>query len=513
MTRTTRCLCALLFVILCGQGLVARAQPVVAQATGSEHAGRLVLHFAALPDYRLSVEGRLRVLRFSTPLETADDLAPLAARLSDWVSSLWSAYDTLSLELRPGVRMSVRAGDRSLVLEFTRETAAEGTRTDALERARGMLWLESGQAWRARDHFAALAERFPRKVTAWLDLAVAEERLGRWRRALRALERARALAPDDVTVARARTRLARAHGSRVRAGLAGLGVGDDERYGIARLRARLATASGWRMEVDERVLEADLDLAVRRPDGSARGYRGRRHELAVHAGQAWDRVVQRFSLFGGTGRPGAGWRLEVPGDAGRTRLALEYRRPWYEALEAIAAGGARDRVLLEHRRELQQPRLALRLALSSNRYGIGDRDTAARGLRAEAGLRHHFSSDGLGLSLGYAFDGERISDRALGVDGGGNRFVLLPLENRAQHTFDLAWNGRLRGGAGIGIQAGIDLDPARDARAPFGRLHIDSDMTRAFRFGLEAYTGLSSYRGDEKRFLYLGGYLRWSIGS
>lgn len=508
MTPELHFLRCLTMMILLSHHALLYAESVQVMVETTDKGARLILGFGSPPDFQVQSENHTWVLKFSRPLKTRD-LTPIARRLEPWVNSLWSSYDALSLTLRPDAEIEIQAQGERLMIDFRKIMKPIRTTPDQnylLDRARGLLLLETGQVWQARDHFHALAEYHPGITQAWMDLAGTEERTGRWRQALSAYEQALILEPDSKNAQSAYRRLRDAYGNTVKLGLAGLEVGDDESYRIVSLAARLLNTKRGLMALDYRLLDADLDLAVRRPSGQVKNYTGRRHDLALHYEQSWKRHQQRISLFAGAAEPGLGWKATGFGDRRRTLLAVEFRRPWYQALEAIAAGGSRDRILLQHIRYWLQG-LEVQISASGNRYAIGEESSAARSLRARFRLRHHFTR-WTNWSLGYAFDGERVSDYALAMDSDKNSFRILPLENRSQHTMNVSWGKYIPNKFTLSLQAGFEYDRGRDASAPFGRLDLSGNTWTNLRAGLEMYSGLSSYRGEEKQYGYLGTYLR-----
>ena len=508
MTPRLHLLRCLTLMILVPYHALLYAESVQVMVESSDKGARLILDFETPPDFQIQSENHTRVLQFSRPLKTGD-ISTVARQLAPWVSSLWPSYDALSLTLRPGAEIEVQTQGVRLTIAFRKlkkPIQATPDQSYLLDRARGLLFLKAGQVWQARDHFHTLSEQYPGITQAWLDLAGAEERVGRWRPALNAYEQAMLLEPSSTGAQNAYRRLRDAYGNTAKLGLAGLGVGDDESYRIVTLAARLLNTKRGLMALDYRLLDADLDLAVRRPSGQVKNYTGQRHDLALHYEQSWKRHQQRFSIFSGTGKPGMGWEVTGFGDNRRILLAVEYRRPWYQALEAIASGGSRDRIMLQHIRYWIQG-LEVQLSASANRYAVGEESTAASSLRARFRLRHHFIG-WKNWSLGYAFDGERVSDYALATDNDENSFRILPLENRSQHTVNVSWGKHIPNKFTLSLQAGFEYDRGRDASAPFGRLDLAGNAWMNLRTGLEMYTGLSSYRGEEKQFGYMGAYLR-----
>ncbi len=495
----------LMGIYVTGVWAAASAYEVMAEGDNAT----LVLHLKAPPDYKIRQTDKGRVLNFQHPLDLPD-MSPAAKRLQRWLQSLWAGYDALLVKPQPGVQVRIERAGNDLMIHLEAGGEPPGTPKSRypLERVEALLLLKSGKVLEARQRFADLVARHPGKVQPLLDLAGAEERLGRWRQALDAYEHALKIAPDSLEVAKARSRLRRVYGSRVKGGASYLSVGNDETRRMGRLEGRYLAGNGMVLALEYELRDAKVDVPIHRVDGRLSRFKGQRYSLALHLEQSLGRGEQRVSLFAGDKTVGLGWRYRLPGDDNQTEISLEWRKPWYESSEALAGYGARDRIALHHDRRLNK-KVSLSAGASYNRYGLEDLSDAARSVRLQGGVRYYWSVEKPEISFGYNLDWEDMQDQAVRVDGAGQRFFPLPLEDREQHTIDAVWRNALNEHLVLGAQVGFEYDRRRDAQAPFGRLQLDYDPSEDFTATLNLETGLSSYRGGDDSFYRIGGDLTW----
>ncbi|HIP52760.1 MAG TPA: tetratricopeptide repeat protein [Chromatiales bacterium] len=514
MSRVVSLFLAGILGILSADGVLAEASASGAtlyELAEKEGSATLVLHLKAPPRYEVRRTEKGVVLNFARPLELPD-LSPVAKRLNRWLQNIWAGYDALLLKLQPGVDLQMNASGKDLVIQFKGDGEAQrkagSVSTYPLERVEVLLLLKSGEVLEAQRRFAELVERYPGKIQPLLDLSGAEERLGRWRQALDAYERALRISPDNREIAKARTRLLREYGTQAAVGASYVKVGSDEKQRLARLKGRYLSDNGLLLSMEYELRDAEVDRSIRRVDGSLQPFDGRRHNLALRMEHSLGMGEQRFSLYAGAKEVGIGWRYSWPGDDSRSDVSLEWHRPWYETPEALAGYGTRDRLAFHHERRLRQP-VTVSGGISYNRYGLDGLRDAARSVRLQGGVRYQWSMEKPELSFGYNLDWENIMEHSERIDGSGGHFFPLPLEDREQHTLDAVWRDRLSEHFTLGAQIGFEYDRRRDARAPFGRLQLDYEANADFAAALNLETGLSSYRGGDDSFYRIGGDLKW----
>ncbi|HYD99721.1 MAG TPA: hypothetical protein VEH84_10075 [Alphaproteobacteria bacterium] len=467
--------------------------------------------------------GRELLLRFDRALPPAD-WERLARQLPDWLAYVSTGYDSLLLVAERDARFQVSASGRSVTVALEPPAPADpesgpapldppapegdgdgGRRRLALLDTQ--LLADSGAVVRARDKLRGLVAADPRDADARTQLGLAEGRLGRWPAAERELLAAEALSPEAETIAEARRELGRELDDHLRADWDWRSTRGGDTRRTARASGRLHVGEDLAVAVETDIRDVEAGAAIRRADGTAAPFRGRREQatLALDGtrddGDRWRAALHLAE--GGAGLAAAyTWRHEL---GGSTTLGAEWRRPYWETLEGLVDDGRRDRLELRHERPLGAD-LNLAASLAANRYGVGGLDGAVESVQFAGQLFYTPPWFDRRLGLGYIVDGEYVVDRKTPAAAEGGTFRPLGLVTREVHSLQL--EGRFEPWPGLLTNPFVAYTYDRyGQRGPALGLNIRADLPWDAELGGRIGRALSASRDGGGIVTYGGLYL------
>lgn len=352
------------FVSLLLAGVMA-AGPVTFRASSTPEAAVIVMEWSDPVGYTTSIVGRELSLRFDRPLTLAPG-TDLGAMLPNWIEAATTGFDTLLIRARGESTYAVRADGPRIVIELR---VAQGQPTASPEDRLGELRLDLLRA----------------------QLLFAE---GRWTRADRILAGAAARDPGAREVRNLRREVRSDQGSRTQFEFETKDVQRAQSERMVRLTARGLvgyTKFGGAIEVDRVTL------------GGQAFERQRAELLAQHNFDSGGEL--RLSAFGTRLAVGGGVHYAQAGAGAKTEVAVEYRRPYWEYVEGLAAYGTRNRG--EIRREQRiGPRVSTRAGAAMNQYGLGTADRVGQSASFDAGLDVTLLKTNPDVVVEYAVDVE-----------------------------------------------------------------------------------------------------------
>jgi hypothetical protein len=410
-------------------------------------------------------EGRDLLISFPGALPRLD-AAALQERAADWAEGVNTGYDTLLLQLAPGVTASrIDGGDpRRLRILLAREAGAgptgdepspEATRQGEfrLQVLEAQLLVLSGRLTEARERYRALRAEAPDRVEPLAGLASLEHQAGRWRRSLDLYREAVLLDPTDLSLASSLASVERERAPRLRT---------DVEYrhlegGVSTAKADTTLGEvggfqkfgdGWRLGFAYGLAHVSA-TQVRRATGVVQRFSDERQRFEVFAQyDAPGGATVIGSVFATQFAPGVGIRAQLPDDTGFTTLRAEYRRPNWDFVESIVESGTRDRIAVG-RFQRFLPGFTGRLEVGFNRYGIPDDDDVVRSWSVTGELR--VNDVGFkGVTLAYGLDGEYVSHRDRRTGTQGEVFSPLPVLDREVHLATVGYVGTLGSGPDTG---------------------------------------------------------------
>ncbi|HYD68410.1 tetratricopeptide repeat protein [Azospirillum sp.] len=492
-----------------------KAPPAMAvDAVREDVAARLTLSWAQAVTVERQQQGRELTLRFSRPIGDAKGIEGIPDRLSGWVENTQYGYDSLLLVLAPDVAVNAEAQRTGVRLDFTRAAPVTRERAEAevnaerrLDYYRALATLEEGEVRAARERLRGLVAANPRDREMVELLAQAEERLGRWREAVRLYDRALVLSPDRVEAAEAKARLLREYGEQVRLDFDLFRVKNADVQRVTRLTGvkELGADTAFRFALENRIVDVDQ---VPRRDGPPQAFHGRRSRAELSVVHDWDEPQQtRASLFLAERTVGLGVGHSVTHGSGETRAALHVQEPTYTFIEGIVGAGRRDRVMVAHDERLWQG-LAASLGGAVNRYGLAGDPNLARSASVEGWVRYTFNDEGPIASVAYVLDAEYVADKTERIDPRGNVQAPLPLVSREVHSLQLAVDHPVTDWFRYNLQAGWSHD-RRNEGGPFAAAQVAFAPLPELEFGLRASHTISTARGTGNTVRAAGGYLLW----
>ena len=496
------------YVFYCCLAQASTPEYEVSKAKGK---AELRLRFNEAPNFSEQRSEMGVVLKFKHSLGQLD-LSSAQKKLQPWVQSLWSSYDSILIKPAAGVSLVAKQSNAELTLVFSKAAkssvvprASQTSNQLAVERAKAILTMESGQPLQAKEKLEQLMKRSPRSVPVKLDLARVEEKLNNWRNALTLYNQSLAIKPRSTSISEAKTRLLRQYGNQVSVGAEYMEFGDASSQLILNMfRGQKLLKERTLLAIDYDRIDAEEDLGVRRVNGALAPFDAIRHRLSLQVATAFQKGEQRLSVFSGSKTLGLGWAYAQASNYGLSEFDVEWKRPWFETPEAIISYGHRKRLALKHGNTLRK-KLTVYGEISLNRYGLEDFSKAASSQRVELGGRYPFQVGNEKLSAGYSIDLENVKVETTRRNRFSAPYAPLPLLDREQHVLDIGWMKKIKPDLHIDTQLGIEHDRKRRATAPFSRLMLKATPKKDFTWNISLQSGLSNYRGQDERFFRVGG--------
>jgi hypothetical protein len=422
------------------------AQTVDVRITLSKPPLEIELYAPDLPAAQMETRQRDVLLQFAGPVNF-----PGLKVLADHGLAAATGYDTLLLQTAEPMRCTLRrAGtDRYILrLEALPAPAAEPPGREVRQRLALLevqLAAATGDlraAQRRLDDAVAPEPPSPVLLQTQASLAMME---GLKMRALRFLEEAQRIAPEDEDVTAARREISVPDQARISMAV------ENKVIGTGWVEYNLGTSGqapvGAGHQIGWTVDQTFADLAtVRRPDGTMAEFHGTRQRAELYwekndeSGRTW-----RATLFGASADAGAGLSVTAPDMGGRTTVMAELGRPFWEFAEGLFEGGRRDRVRVD-RQFATRGGWSVWAGAGWNRYGLAHLASAATSAGATGGVNWNFRRAWPGVLATYGFDGEyRLTlQQRTGQDG--RVFAPLPLLSREVHTVGGALIHAVKGG-------------------------------------------------------------------
>lgn len=458
--------------------------------------------------------GRELTLRFSRPLGDVA-LEGVPERLRGWVDNVLYGYDSVLLVLPPGivaktarVRSGVRVAFAAETLKNQRSAAAEAADRAVQRRIdyfRAFTMMEGGQLREARPILRDLLLANPRDAQSTALLGQAEERLGRWREALRAYDTALELTPNEPSLVTAKAVLLHEHGDRLRFDVDHQHVRNADVQRIAKLSG--LTDIGWSTSLTYGLESRRVDVdAVRRQDGGSSPFHGDRQRLDMDLVHDWPELQRStLSLFAAPHTLGVGYGHAWRDEESETRTGFAWSEPNFAFLEGIVGGGRRDRVFLQHDERLSEW-WSLTFGAGYNRYGLSDAVDLVRSATLEGSLRYVLNQEGPLTSVAYVLDAEYVGRRVERQTEEGLPFAPLPAATREIHAIQVNIEDRLTDYVRYGLQAGYAYD-RRGKSGPQGSLSLGWEPADQLEIGFRAGHARSTTRGTASAVNSMGGYV------
>ncbi|MBP2229630.1 tetratricopeptide (TPR) repeat protein [Azospirillum agricola] len=487
------------------------------EAVRDEAGARFALRWPGRVATEIDRQGRDLTLRFSRPLGGVA-LESAGERLQGWVEGVQYGYDSVLLVLAPGVAAEAVPDGSGVAVAFTREPEAlRATEAQAADRAadqaaqrridyfQALAFLEGGQLRQARSLLLDRIRVEPRDAQSTALLAQAEERLGRWREALRAYDVALKLTPNEPSLVRSKARLLRENGDRMRFDVDRQKVRGGETQHILKLAGvkDIGRSTSFVYGLESRFVDAKL---AQRADGDQRSFHGSRQKLDLGLVRDWPELERSTLTLSAAQRTlGVGYTHAWRDEASETRAGIAWSEPNFAFLEGIVGGGRRDRVFLQHDERLSE-RWSLTLGAGYNRYGLSGAADLARSATVEGALRYVLNQEGPLASVAYTLDAEYVGRRVRRETAQGQPYVPLPAATREVHGIQVAAEDWLTDYVRYGVQVGYSYD-RRGKSGPQGSFSVSWEPTDTLEVGIRASHARSTARGSASAVDMVGGYV------
>lgn len=464
-----------------------------------------------------SSDGRAITLSFNKPVDGTSPLK-FGKNKPDWLEVARTDYDTITVSAKHGyeLRYVPTAQDTFEIVSTPQLTAQERMERDQALRLQllyARIEQEMGETEKARERLAAVQQYYPQEPKLIAARASIESADGNPYEALDMIKNAQTLAPQNEDYARMAASLSKASGSKNFVKL------DHEYRSYGENDEQITTFSGAvratnRTEVGINLKNDEMDTrAIRRgSDGLINDYSASRQQAELYAAYYMDGGARaQISLFANNDTAGAGlyYNFKNTPMGGRSEVFGEYRRPYWDFVEAVFEDATRDRVGVKHVAQLS-PATSLGFEGSVNRYNTSVDDGVISSGLIRANVVHAFQQSGPFLGVGYGFDGEYLfGHRERRTDAFNNSYLLLPLVSREVHAVTGIVRGDITPTTHGLLVAGWAYDRLGE-QGPLVEGRLTQDITENVEAGIRARYGIYSNDTDADA-INVGAHLQYNF--
>lgn len=460
--------------------------------------------------------GRELRISFTQPIETHMPFNQARAEQLAWLEASKLGYDSVTISAKPGyvIRYTPTTGEQFAVVAAPMEDISPQVTADRAQDLRlqilyAQIEQQTGQTKKARERLAVLKQYYPNDPQLLTTIASIESAEGDSTKALELLRHAQALQPTNEDITQQMRALRRTQSvDYVKIDHEYRAIGDNNEQittlsGVKRIGDR--TEIGFEVANDE----MDTDNIRRPSDGVIGDYEASRQQAEIFVAQYFgggDRG--QVSLFANNDTAGAGAYYAFNNPLGRTQLLAEYRKPYWDFVEAVYAHATRDRVGLTHNAQIN-PTLSMGVETSYNIYNIKIDDDTAETYLMRLSLTQRVNESPY-VALGYGFDGEYLmDDPTTGIAPGPVTYELFPFNSREIHFFSGQLGFDMTPSTHVLLVGGWAFDRLNED-GPVFEGYLTQDISDEFEAGLRARYGFET--GDtDNSMTNVGGYLKYKF--
>jgi len=370
--------------------------------------------------------------------------------------------------------------------------------------------MGTGDTQAAATLAAQLVAQSPRDVETLRLAGEAEERAGRPIAAMGYYRRALDEAPNDEGLKRAhaRLRLDTADFTRFEVETRFASLSDTQIIG--RLTGSVALAPATRLLYNNETRHMSIASLKRPSSGNQRRFEGTRTKSDLSIAHDWTSAVgTTFTLHASPRNTGMTIGGTVRDEGRDTSASLSFAEPWFDATQALAFGGRRDRLRLVH---VERPIDGVTLSLGGgfNRYGIGAQSGVATSQSLEASARWtawNGTPNGVpSVTLAYTLDAEYVAHIKRKLDVDGEEYKPLPLASREVHALGIETSGEFLDDFRYEAAGGYAFDRINQGGA-FISGALSYQPSALFEIGLRASRSLARSDGTSTAVDSGAGYL------
>lgn len=464
-----------------------------------------------------SSDGRAITLSFNQPVDGVSPLN-LGKDKPEWLETARADYDTITVAAKHGyeLRYVPTANDTFEIVSTPQLSAQERIEREQALRLQllyARIEQQMGETEKARERLAVVQQYYPEEPKLIAARAAIESADGNPYEALDMIKNAQTLAPQNEDYSRMAAALNQVGGTKNFVKL------DHEYRSYGENDEQITTLSGAarvtnRAEVGLILKNDEMEMQnIRRgSDGRVDDWSASRQQAEIYAAYYLDGGARaQVSLFANNDTAGAGlyYNFKNPVFGGRSEVLGEYRRPYWDFVEAVFEDTTRDRVGMKHVAQLT-PNTSLGLEGSVNRYNTSVDDGVANTGLIRANIVHAFQQSGPYLAVGYGFDGEYIfGDPDTRRSPFGVVYQTLPVTEREVH----AVTGIVRGDITPTTHGLLVAGWAYDRLGEHGPLvegRLTQDITENVEAGVRARYGLYTNDTDADA-INVGAHLQYNF--
>jgi tetratricopeptide (TPR) repeat protein len=469
-----------------------------------------------------TLQGKNLLLLFAEPILTPE-IEKFAQEIPSWIKSLKSGYDSFLIQTANSATFQVLKDKNQIIVHIKRLPSKQVVQTDTEDKE--LLHLESSlllqtNKFEAHSRLTQMLAAHPKDPKIMADLASVEERLGRWRQAIKHYECALKLDPTAVENLQAKSFLHGRSGPQVRVDQYYRDTTNSEVQTVSRLKARQSYCSDYTfgVAVENRLINDNL---VRpRINGTLQTFKGNRQRWSSYIEKAHDFSTTRFSIVGQETEPGAQLehRRQLP--LGELSLAGVYHEPYWEFVEGLVDEGTADRVRLQWIYEGHSPIIGKyrsknpfsgSVGVSLNRYGVEDDNSVAESIKLLAELRYQIIRLWPWLSVGYQFNSEYVNLTETRIDSAGANFNPLPIQSVQTHAWDVSLTNHINKNLRFDLTSGYKYDDRVKTKGPFVFFDLIYDSLSNVEIGAHVQFNQETIRGSSNTFTQIGTFLTWKF--
>lgn len=469
-----------------------------------------------------TLQGKNLLLIFEKPIQTPS-IENFAKEIPSWIKSIKSGYDSLLIQTTNSAAFQVLKDKNRIIVQIKRLPSKPVTQADTEDEE--LLHLESSlllqtNKFEAHSRLTQMLEAHPKDPKVMADLASVEERLGRWRQAIKHYECALKLDPTAVHNLQAKSYLHGRSGPQVRVDQYYRDTTNLEVQSVSRVTARQSYCSDFTVGVSYEKRFVNDNLIRPRINGTLQTFEGNRQQWNSYVEKAHDFSTTRFSIVGQETQPGASLehRRQLP--IGELSLAGIYHEPYWDYVEGLVNEGTADRVRFQWFYEGHSPIIGKyrsknpfsgSLGVSLNRYGVENDNSVAESVKILAELRYQIIRLWPWLSVGYQFDSEYVNLTETRIDSAGANFNPLPIQSVQTHAWDVSLTNQVNKNLRFDLSSGFKYDNRVNSKGPFVFFDLIYDSLSNIEIGINAQFNQETTRGTNNTFTQFGAFLTWKL--
>lgn len=463
-------------------------------------------------------KGREIKINFNQPLPENYKLASIN---HEWVESTKVGYDSVLVEAKPGYNLHFTpvSEERVAIIPSNNPIRPAPQMTAREQQARqqdlrlqmlyARLEMETGKEQQALTRLTTLQQHYPQDPGLLGYSAIAENYSGNWPHALDLVEHAQQLNPYNEDIANLRKDIQRAHTQQfVKLDYDYRRIGDNDEH-ITGISGTAKVTNRFEVGMNAQNDEMQTANTRRAFDGKVGDYdysRQRGEVFGAYYLNNGDRV--QASVFANNDTAGAGVYYAFNNPLGRSEALAEYKRPYWDFVEAVAEQATRDRVGIKHVGNIT-PETTVSAEISANRYNIALDDDVATTALVRANVVQQIRAQNPYLGVGYGFDGEYVTNKKYRPLANGDKYSPFPANSREVHFLSGIISQPITDSTKANLVAGYAYDRLGD-HGPQVEGNITQDLGDDVEAQVRARYGLET-RDTKQNATTLGGHLKYKF--